>query len=60
MNKRITKKKYKCDDCGFVYDPDEGDIDNGIDPETEFEDLPEDWECPMCGAPKAIFIEDDE
>jgi rubredoxin len=56
----MNGKKFKCEDCGYVYVPEEGDLDNGIDPETEFEDLPEDWECPMCGAPKAIFVEDDE
>jgi rubredoxin len=40
--------KYICVNCGYVYDPDEGDPSNGIPPGTEFEDLPEDWRCPIC------------
>ena len=47
--------KYVCGVCGYVYDPDRGDPDNGIGPETRFEDLPEDWVCPLCGAPKDMF-----
>ena len=42
--------KYECTVCGYVYDPAEGDTDNGIEPGTPFEDLPEDWTCPVCGA----------
>ena len=38
-------KKYICDTCGYVYDPEVGDPDNGIQPGTAFEDLPEDWVC---------------
>ena len=40
-------KKYVCDTCGYVYDPEIGDPDNGIKPGTAFEDLPEDWVCPL-------------
>jgi len=47
--------KYECSVCGYVYDPAEGDPDNGIAPGTKFEDLPEDWVCPTCGAPKSEF-----
>ena len=47
-------KKYQCV-CGYVYDPEIGDPDNGIAPGTAFEDLPEDWTCPICGAGKALF-----
>ena len=47
-------KKYQCV-CGFIYDPEIGDPDNGIAPGTAFEDLPEDWTCPVCGAGKALF-----
>ena len=47
--------KYRCSVCGYIYDPDEGDRDGGIEPGTAFEDLPEDWECPVCGAPKSDF-----
>ncbi len=46
---------YECTVCGYVYDPDEGDPDNGIDPGTAFEDLPDDWVCPVCGASKDQF-----
>ena len=42
-------KKYICETCGYVYDPAEGDPDNGIAPGTAFEDLPDDWVCPLCG-----------
>ena len=47
--------KYVCDTCGYVYDPEVGDPDNGIEPGTAFEDLPEDWECPLCGVGKDEF-----
>ena len=43
--------KYECV-CGYVYDPEVGDPDNGIAPGTAFEDLPEDWVCPVCGLRK--------
>ena len=52
-------KRYKCTICGYVYDPVEGDPDGGIDPGTPFEDVPEDWECPVCGVRKSDFEEDD-
>ncbi len=48
-------KKYVCDVCGYVYDPAKGDPDNGIAPETAFEDLPDSWVCPECGASKSDF-----
>ncbi len=48
-------KKYVCDVCGYVYDPAIGDPDSGIEPETAFEDIPEDWECPDCGVTKEDF-----
>ena len=52
--------KYACEVCGYVYDPDNGDPDNGISPGTAFSDLPDDWACPLCGADKDSFskIED--
>jgi len=49
--------KYECDLCGYVYDPEVGDPDNGIEPGTAFADLPEDWVCPDCGAGKEDFSE---
>jgi rubredoxin len=48
-------KKYICDVCGYVYDPAEGDPDNGVAPGTAFEKLPEGWVCPVCGAGKDQF-----
>lgn len=47
--------KYVCDVCGYVYDPEVGDPDNGIAPGTAFEDLPDDWTCPLCGVGKDQF-----
>ena len=46
--------KYVCP-CGYEYDPAVGDPDNGIAPGTPFEDLPEDWTCPVCGLDKDAF-----
>lgn len=51
----MKMKKYVCDVCGYVYDPSVGDPDNGIAPGVAFEDLPEDWACPECGAGKDSF-----
>lgn len=48
-------KKYVCVVCGYVYDPAAGDEDSGIAPGTAFEDLPEDWVCPLCGVGKEDF-----
>jgi len=49
--------KWECLVCGYIYDPEEGDPDNDIEPGTAFEDLPEDWVCPQCGAEKDQFEE---
>ncbi len=51
-------KKYVCDACGWVYDEALGDSDNGIAPGTKFEDLPEDFVCPLCGVGKDMFSEE--
>lgn len=48
-------KIYVCELCGYEYKEISGDPDNGVEPETEFEDLPEDWVCPLCGAGKEDF-----
>lgn len=48
-------KEYVCDPCGYVYDPEQGDSDNGVEPGTPFENLPDDWVCPVCGASKDSF-----
>ncbi len=48
-------KKYECTACSYIYDPEKGDPDNGINPGTAFEDLPDDWVCPDCGVEKTEF-----
>lgn len=48
-------KKYVCDVCGYIYDPVVGDPESGIEPGTSFEDIPEDWVCPLCGVGKDEF-----
>ena len=50
-------KKYRCLACGYIYDPAVGDEDSGIKPGTPFEDIPDDWVCPVCGANKDMFEE---
>jgi len=47
--------KYVCQVCGYVYDPEKGDSDGGINPGTAFESLPDTWVCPGCGAAKSQF-----
>ncbi len=47
--------KYKCSVCGYIYDPENGDPDSGVKPGTPFEELPDDWVCPVCGAAKTEF-----
>ena len=52
-------KKYECP-CGYIYDPAEGDPDNGVAPGTPWEEVPEDWVCPTCGLGKDAFTEVEE
>jgi rubredoxin len=52
-------KKYVCMICGYIYDPEIGDPDNGIKPATPFDDIPDDWVCPECGVDKSEFEETD-
>jgi len=47
--------KYRCTVCGYIYDSQVGDPDNGINPGTAFEDLPDSWVCPECGVGKDMF-----
>lgn len=47
--------RYTCSVCGYVYDPEKGDPDNGVPPGTSFEDIPDSWTCPVCGAEKDKF-----
>ncbi len=50
---------HLCELCGYEYDPRKGDIENNIEENTEFEDLPEEWVCPLCGASKEDFTEEE-
>lgn len=52
-------KKFECTVCGYIYDPEVGDPEGGIAPGTPFENLPDDWICPVCGADKSMFQEID-
>ncbi|WP_298920440.1 rubredoxin [uncultured Nostoc sp.] len=47
--------KYICNVCGYEYDPEQGDPDSDIAPGTAFEDIPDDWSCPVCGVTKDQF-----
>jgi rubredoxin len=47
--------KWQCLACPYIYDPAKSDPDNGIPPGTQFEELPDDWLCPVCGVPKDSF-----
>ena len=49
-------KKFECEPCGYIYDPVVGDPDSGIAPGTAFEDIPDDWVCPICGLGKDDFV----
>ena len=53
---KMTMKKYECGTCGYIYDPAVGDPDGGIAPGTAFEDIPDDWVCPLCGLGKDGFV----
>lgn len=60
IDKNVKKEerkmhRYVCKVCGYVYDPEKGDPDNGVEPGTKFEDLPDNWVCPVCGAGKEEF-----
>ena len=55
QGEKITMDKYQCTVCNYIYDPEKGDPDSGIKPGTRFEDLPNDWTCPVCGASKDQF-----
>ncbi len=55
----IVKEKimssYVCNVCGYIYNPEDGDPDSGVAPGTAFEDIPDDWVCPVCGVGKSDF-----
>lgn len=55
MGKEKEMTKFVCSVCGYIYDPAVGDPDHSIDPSTSFDNLPDDWVCPVCGAEKSAF-----
>ena len=55
VQEAVFQDRYKCLACGHIYIPEEGDPEHGIPPGTAFEDLPDDWCCPICGADKSFF-----
>ena len=57
MPEEAAMSKWQCQACPYIYDPEVGDPENGVAPGTAFEDLPDDWVCPMCGVPKEMFEE---
>lgn len=56
MSDLVVSESYECTICGYIYDPAEGDPDQDIAPGTSFEDLPDGWVCPECGASKEDFV----
>jgi len=58
MNGGVKMQKYRCQVCNYIYDPAAGDPDNGVQPGTAFENLPENWVCPVCGAGKDQFVKE--
>lgn len=49
-------EKWVCTNCYYIYDPEQGDSVGGVETGVKFEDLPEEWVCPVCGAPKSSFV----
>ena len=55
----FMKIKFKCQDCGYIYDPAVGDTEHGVEAGTDFDDIKDDWKCPLCTAGKEAFEEDE-
>ena len=53
-------KKWQCTVCDYIYDPELGERDGGVEPGTPFEQIPDDWVCPECGVGKDMFVELEE
>jgi rubredoxin len=49
-------EKWECTICGYIYDPEVGDLEQGVKPGTPFDALPASWVCPVCSAPKDQFV----
>lgn len=56
MSTQEAWREYLCKACGYVYNERDGDVDGGLAPGTRFEDIPDDWYCPICGVSKADFV----
>jgi rubredoxin len=56
----MTMEKHRCLMCGYIYDPAKGDPDSEVEPGTAFDNVPDDWVCPECGASKDDFEVVDE
>ncbi|MSX12183.1 MAG: rubredoxin [Actinobacteria bacterium] len=57
MTDSAAVKQWICESCGYIYDPAEGDPDGGIPAGMQFEEIPDTWYCPVCGARKKDFVE---
>ena len=55
MKSSIEWRQYICRACGLIYDEKDGDPDSGLEPGTRFEEIPDEWECPLCGVTKSDF-----
>jgi rubredoxin len=55
VKKEVVMEKFRCAVCDYIYDPAVGDPENGIEPGTAFEALPDDWLCPLCAQGKDVF-----
>ena len=55
VRRKLKMDKWECNVCGYVYDPALGDPKHNIPPQTPFEELPDSWKCPQCGASKDQF-----
>ncbi len=57
--KEFFMEKKTCKICGYTYNPEEGDPENGIAPGTPFDQLPDEWKCPICNCTKSYFVTED-
>lgn len=51
----VSVAKYKCMVCGYIFDEEEGDLSQHVEPGTLWENIPDDWVCPVCGVNKSQF-----
>jgi rubredoxin len=55
MDEEAGEARHRCVVCGYVYVPSLGDIEGDVEPGTPFEEIPDDWCCPICGVAKSMF-----